>query len=345
MSPVLKHVIRRMLHSAAFSAAVRLLEDCSGCRANQLRVLTYHRVDDPRARPDLAPHVLSATPEDFARQMQVLASGYHVVSAREVLDAVIGSCTLPERSVLITFDDGYRDFAEHAWPILRHLGLPVTLFVPTAYPDQPSRAFWWDRLYQAVCRTPGVPEIETPWGRISLADDAVRWKTYRRLCDWVVRSPSSVANEFVDRVSRELGTDPPPHCVLGWDELRRLSHEGVTLGCHTHTHPLMNRVSLDQARAEAVSSRQHLQRNVGETLPIFAYPGGGFTPESSRMLEREGFVLAFATCRGVNDLDRGDSRCLRRINVGKSTNEAVLRAQLTLPGRLFNRLYPLQSAS
>ena len=51
------------------------------------------------------------------------------------------------RVVVAFFDDGYLDFAEHAWPTLQSLGIPAVLFVPTAFPDHPGPGFWWDRLY------------------------------------------------------------------------------------------------------------------------------------------------------------------------------------------------------
>ena len=50
----------------------------------------------------------------------------------------------------MTFDDAYCDFADHAWPVFRRLGVPVTLFVATEYPDHPDRAYWWDRLHAGL---------------------------------------------------------------------------------------------------------------------------------------------------------------------------------------------------
>jgi len=73
--------------------------------------------------------------------MECLAGNYHVVSVPELLDAVYENSPLPPKSVMITFDDTYRDFAEFAWPVLKQHKLPVTLFVPTAFPDQPDRSF------------------------------------------------------------------------------------------------------------------------------------------------------------------------------------------------------------
>jgi peptidoglycan/xylan/chitin deacetylase (PgdA/CDA1 family) len=106
--------------------------------ARLLRVLTYHRITEPDADPEPSPSLLSATPSDFAQQVDYLNVHYHIVSIEEVLDAVRGGTRLPPRSLLLSFDDAYRDFAEHAWPVLRERGLPATLFVPTAIPMRPA---------------------------------------------------------------------------------------------------------------------------------------------------------------------------------------------------------------
>src|SRR2546421_516354 len=126
------------MQSTAFSTFLALLERIGDPRPNVLRVLTYHRVDEPGARPKLNPGLISATPEVFDQEMSYLAANYHVVSMPELLQAYRTGTPLPPRAVLVTFDDAYCDFAEHAWPTLKRYRLPATLFVPTAYPDQPA---------------------------------------------------------------------------------------------------------------------------------------------------------------------------------------------------------------
>jgi hypothetical protein len=71
-----------------------------------------------------------------------------------------------------------------------------------------------------------------------------------------------------------------------------------------------------------------IEREVGGQPAVLAYPAGGCTYEVARMLEREGFRFAFTTERGVNDVRTADPLLLRRINVGRGTSDAILRAQL-----------------
>ena len=341
---MVKQVSSFAIRSAVFAKFLSLLEHADDRRPNLLRVLTYHRVDEPDQHPALYPGLISATPEAFDQQMSYLAANYHVVSMPELIDACCTGRPLPPRSAMVTFDDACRDFAEHAWPTLKRYRLTATLFVPTAFPDHPERTFWWDRLYQAVSATACRDDIDTPLGRLPLRTATQRTCTYAQLKEYVKTLPHQAAMEWVERICADLGAPRPVHNVLSWDELRRLAREGVTLGAHTQTHPLMNRVTPDQVRAEAVGSLRDLERELGQVPPIFAYPSGGFNDEVVRILRREGFTLAFTTVRGVNDMYEADRMRLRRINIGRRTNLSLFRARL-LPWSLYlNRWRPLSGA-
>jgi peptidoglycan/xylan/chitin deacetylase (PgdA/CDA1 family) len=339
VSTLIKQVSLLTARSTAFSRSVALLERVDSKQPNLLRVLMYHRVDEPDAHPALCPR-LAIPPKDFDQQMSYLASNYYVVSMPELLDACQTGAILPPRSVMVTFDDAYCDFAEHAWPIMKRYRLPVTLFVPTAFPDQPERTFWWDRLHQAISSTTRRDSLNTPIGQLPLATAAQRHGAFTRLRAYVKMLPHGKAMALIDQICDELDASHPEHHVLGWEELRRLACEGVTLGAHTRTHPLMNRISPEEARAEAVGSLRDLEREIGSILPIFAYPSGGVNDETVRVLEHEGFALALTTVRGINDLRAADRLRLRRINVGQSTTLAVLRAQL-LPWAVYLNRRPL----
>ena len=99
---------------------------------HQLTVLNYHRIDDPlQAGFDSYKPNVSATPAAFQRQMEYLQQHYHVVSLGQLAAWLRGECELPTRAALITFDDGYRDNFSNAYPLLRSLGLPATIFLCT----------------------------------------------------------------------------------------------------------------------------------------------------------------------------------------------------------------------
>ena len=327
MKRLLKESVIGAMRFAQRAGVLDALERLDGERHDVLRVLTYHRVAEP-VDADLFPGLISATPSGFARQMEYLRAHWHVVSLPEVLDAYRTRSPLPHRAVLITFDDGYVDFEQHAWPVLAGMGLSATLFVPTAYPDCPGRAFWWDRLFEAVVRGEGALRVETSIGALSLASDAEGRKAFGRLRSAVKTLPHRRATALVDEVCRGLGVTSHRNPVLGWDSLRSLARAGVSICAHTRSHPQLDCLPEDDAREEIVSSLGDVRREIGDLLPVFAYPDGRFDSSTVRILGEEGVELAFTTRRGINRVTSAHPLRLRRIPVWPRSSEPILRAQM-----------------
>jgi peptidoglycan/xylan/chitin deacetylase (PgdA/CDA1 family) len=327
------HVIKKATslaaQSHAFEKSVNLLENVDKQRPGLLRVLTYHRVDELGAHPWLDPELISATPEGFEDQVRFLASHYQVLSVSDVIEVFESgnSRLLPAHALLVTFDDAYSDFEEHAWPILKHYGIPATLFVPTAYPDQPERTFWWDDLYQAIQTISQKAHLNTPIGSLSMSN-TYRIKTYGQLRSYLKTLKHTEAIAKVKQLCNEVGIQPANNSILGWESLRKLTSEGLALGAHTRTHALMNRISLEDVREEAIGSLRDLERETGLALPIFAYPSGEVSSEVIKVLEREGFVLGFAMKRGINNISHTDPLRIGRINIGRGTTRPILGARL-----------------
>ena len=338
--PAPKRIVSLVTRTSAFAACVNLLERTDRRRGALLRVLTYHRVDQPAGHPGMSPRLLSATPQDFARQMRYLARNYDVVAMQDVLNLRLQGRPLPARAVLITFDDAYQDFAEHAWPVLRELHLPVTVFVATAYPDQPRRSFWWNRIHQALART-ACARLASAAGTFRLQRGAQRIRAFNRLCLHIKSLPHAAAMQFVDEVCDQLRAPPATEFVLSWDALRRLARQGVTLGAHTQTHPLLHRIPVELVEQEVAGSFADLQREVGGTPPIFAYPGGKFDAAAVERMEQLGIRLAFGTGKTINDLSRPDWLRLRRLHVGSSASDAIFRLRLLARWHVLKSRRPL----
>ncbi|MDP9483141.1 MAG: polysaccharide deacetylase family protein [Chloroflexota bacterium] len=328
-----------------------LLDHAIPRRRGILTVLTYHRVDEPDARPDLMPTLISATPATFAKQVAFLARHFEPVSLADVLEALEQPELLPRRAVLVTFDDAYRDFATHAWPVLRTAAVPATLFVPTAFPYDPTLTFWWARLWAAIRDGAPGASVTTPAGALQVGPERARdtvasirtWlksldhdEAMRELERLVARIPSGPALE--DPASTSTTREP---AVLGWDELRRLAGEGVTLAPHTRHHPLLDRVPIERAVDEIVGSHADLERELASAVPrVLAYPSGAHDGSAVEAARRAGMDLAMTTRRGGNDLRTADRWRLRRINVGSRAGVPLLRAQLAWAAAIDARRAP-----
>ena len=294
-----------------------------------LRVLTYHRVLDPAGAAASDPALVSATPAVFDRQMRHLAERYRPVSAEAVLAAARGERALPHRAVLVTFDDAYRDFGEVAWPILRRRGIPATVFVPTAYPGEPAREFWWDRLHRAASASRCASLDLAPLGSLPLDGVEARRASIRALQDYLKRAPHAEAMLLVERICAALGEVAPARGeVLGWGELRELAREGVALCAHTRTHPVLDRIPLAEARAEIRGSRDDLLREIGSSPPLFAYPFGAFDAAVAEVVREEGFELAVTCLDGHNPLPFREPARLTRTNITTRTSPLIFALRL-----------------
>ncbi len=321
-----RNVASSAVATSSFTRLVDLLERFDRSRLSLLPVLTYHRIDERAGA--LASGVFSATPDQFSAQVAWLAAHRRILSLSELLDVRRGRAPLPRRSLMLTFDDAYRDFADAAWPALKKSGVPVTLFVATAYPDAKRPAFWWDRLHDAFATTARRDHVETPSGRLPLETTTDRSRALRTVRAQMRAMPHEDAMAMLDNVVEQLGVSPTVSPVLTWPELRLLAREGVDLAPHSRTHPLLDRVPREAARAEIVGSLRDLEREVGSAPPVFAYPGGAHTPDVVSLVAEAGFEVAFTTQRGINDLRRADWLRLRRINVGRRSSVPLIRAQL-----------------
>ena len=305
-----------------------------------LHILTYHRVAQPSDAPTLNPRLISALPDVFEDQMRYLARHYNVISLPHLLDAVSTGAKLPKRAVLITFDDAYVDFGTIAWPIMKRYQLPATLFVPTAFPSQPDQLFWWDRLHHAVMQTAQTVLSHPPLGDLSLASVEQRAGSLRRLQDDLKSQPHNAVIDRVNAISDTLEVPTVEHrSVLNWDELRGLSREGVTLAAHSQTHPILPRLSSEDIWREITGSQEDLQREIGQTLPIFCYPSGAHDDRVVTLVKEAGFAMAFATENGL-PLASPDPQALLRLgraNITRRTSLPLFRLRLTPLGALLDR--------
>jgi peptidoglycan/xylan/chitin deacetylase (PgdA/CDA1 family) len=309
-------------------------------RSDRIRVLAYHRVDDPEAEPDLDPGLVSATPKDFGAQVELIARHYHAISLPDLMAAQRGERTLPERAVLLTFDDGYRDFAEQAWPVLRRAGVPAVLFVPTSFPDRPGPGFWWDRLHAALSRTD--QEFVDPPGlaRIPLGEARERRLAHRILRTHAKTLTHEQAMLWLDSLIDELAEVPSLHRVLGWHELRRLTAEGLSVCSHGHRHALCTRLSPSDLADDLATSRRLIETELRDPSQVaaLAYPASANDADVRAAVSEAGYAIAFGGRRGIDSIPLGDANHVMRMPVhryGTGLFRAQLRPSVTAMGRLW----------
>jgi peptidoglycan/xylan/chitin deacetylase (PgdA/CDA1 family) len=312
----------------------------SGARTKGLRILAYHRVldDDPRAFP-FDEELISATTEMFYRQMKFVQRHFEVISFRELAERERADRPWPERALIITFDDGYRDNYTNAWPILREVGLTATIFLTTGHIGS-TELFWWDAVAYCLKRIKQTSItlsdfISEPMALAS-ADDRRRAKD--RILAWLKQIPEERRRDFVGQLVAKLDAPLPEGAAealpLAWKEVRQMAASGIEFGSHSVTHPILTQVSQTQLKAEAVVSKQTIEQELGQEVLAFAYPAGRrdrFNQTVRAMIAQSGYRYALSYDEGMALEAHTDRFALPRIHSERDLSLNLFRANLLFP--------------
>jgi peptidoglycan/xylan/chitin deacetylase (PgdA/CDA1 family) len=212
--------------------------------------------------------------------------------------------SLPSRALAITFDDGYTDNHDVAFPILRRLGLPATFFITTGFVGR--GCMWNDRVIEAFRRTAlrrvdlsGLLEVG-PFALEHAADRRVAIESVIRRVKYLKPQPRL---ELVRLIGERLEVDAPSGLMMTEDEVRALRKAGMQIGAHTVSHPILAMLDAGQKRREITESKRVLETILGEPVDLFAYPNGkpgeDYDAECVRMVREAGFTAALTTARGA----------------------------------------------
>ncbi len=286
----------------------------------RIHVLGYHRVVDRIDFDGPVNPSLCITAESFRAQMQQLRERFVVLPLSYVVRAIAGELALPHDAAAVTFDDGYRDVLLRADPILRELGVPATVFVPTGFTDARGRnprdrLLPHDRLYAAAWaatragrRLTGLGDTETAL-LLARADRVLAAEGPAAFVEHLIaRTPAATLASIIDTLEAAFGAprlDPGAE-VLAPGEVRALAEGGWEIGAHTVGHVVLTHEPVAEQRRQLTASKAALERWSGRPCRYFAYCNGYHTPALVAELERAGYEGAVTTCDRPNLVGAGD---------------------------------------
>jgi peptidoglycan/xylan/chitin deacetylase (PgdA/CDA1 family) len=273
-----------------------------------LLAVGYHYVSvDPAASPRA---IFPVTTRDLAAQLELLGRSYEFVARDELLAAVAGETTLPDRACVVTFDDGLRCQVELALPVLERLGIPAIFFVP-GRPLAERRVLYVHNVHalrervadDELLRLAAAPEVPLDVAREHYRydePDAARLKYLLNMAlsheerERVVGPAFGEVFPDEQAFARELYMSP--------DDVRGLEARGA-LGAHSYAHePLapMGREELDRDLERVTSV---LEEIAGARPRTFSYPHGTSSTVdvgTARRLAAAGYEVAFTMERALN---------------------------------------------
>ena len=270
-------------------------------RWKNVQILLYHRVHD-----DWDPFFPAISVDTFEKHLNFLASEFNICPLEEVIEQMNGY-SVPDNAIVITFDDGYKDVYDNAFPILQRLSIPATVFLTTGSVGS-GNLLWHDTVFYAFRETQALfLEDFGNEGQIyplrSLEEKLFAQKEILKFLwslgedersYWIGRLV-----EMLDVSAEVNGSD----LMLTWDEVRLMHASGISFGSHTVSHPILSSLSADRAQQEIYESKRIIEEKLAVTVKTFAYPNGrkcDYNETTKSILKEAGYYCALTTIFGAN---------------------------------------------
>jgi peptidoglycan/xylan/chitin deacetylase (PgdA/CDA1 family) len=269
-----------------------------------LLVLNYHRIGNPNDCP-YDSGVFSATVDELDQQVRFLKRQFTVVSLDEAIE-ILDNPGFRHPAVLLTFDDGYRDSYQAAFPVLSAHRTQAAFFLPTSFIGT-NRVALWDAVAFIVkhTRKKTVRLASAPLREFDLASEGPE-EVAAQLLQFYKRTPGADAERFLSMLEEACDFPRPDNgerLFMNWEEAASMLRGGMAIGSHTHTHPVLSQLEEGDLALELKLSKITLEERLGVKTDALAYPFGlpeTLSPAVFRAAEQAGYRAAFSFNGGVN---------------------------------------------
>jgi peptidoglycan/xylan/chitin deacetylase (PgdA/CDA1 family) len=301
-------------------------------------VLRFERVRPRQAARFQPLKSREITPRFLDRTIRALKRWkFDIVSMDEVCRRAV-TLKSRRRFACLTFDGGYKDLIDSAYPVLSRHGVPFTVYVPTAFPDGLGEA-WWLALEQVIAREDRLSlMIDRKERRFDIPETSEKYQLYDFLETWLRSlSPPDLSSAIKDlcirysvdlaKLSRESSMD--------WEDLAKLAADPlVTFGSTTVNYPVLSNLRDADALREMTMGRAVAQAAFRRDVRHFAYPFGdraSFRRQHVAMADEAGLASAASAIPGLVEAEgRTNLHALPRISWdGRQGSLRVMRVILS----------------
>jgi len=293
-------------------------------RRRGILILMYHGVVEDEAPFRRWTHLSESK---FAWQMQWLRGRYQILPLQRVIAAMRDGTSLPDNTAVVTFDDGLRNNYSRAFPILRELGIPATVFLSTAFMDTDEVATS-SRIFLAFRSTTEqrVDLSDLGLGALAFETTAQRDAMGDRVRLHAKQLPIEDCRALVATLEARLKVDPACYPdfadefrMMTWGQALEMQRSGlIEFGAHGAHHEILSRLPENRMRSEIADSCDDVRRRLGVADVAFAYPNGlrqDFSPAAKVALKDAAAICGLSTIPGLCTV-RDDVFELKRVGVG-----------------------------
>lgn len=325
------------------SGLLKLMEQMK--RPPVVYTVNYHRIGN-RTVSAFDKGVYSASQQAFAEQIKHFAQYFRVLSCDEILNLPRTLETLDRDAVIVTFDDGYRDNYELAFPILKQYGVPGVFFIPTNILENPKLP-WWDAVSYLV-ETTTKPQITIEFEGTHTFDLASSREQASRKILRLIKNATNLDYElFIQKLAQSCGIswehteELAGNLFLTPEMIRDMASSNMLFGTQTHSHFILSQLPEAQQAEELQLSRRKLEQVLGQKVELMSYPVGGltaFTAATKRLAREAGYTAAYSFYGGLLHQGHTDWYDVPRESIEHGDDLAIVRARIQML-RLWNRRF------
>ena len=298
---------------------------------NKAFVLMYHRVVTEKENSNcLSQDGIVVSKAVFEKQMRFLINRFNVLSLNEFIECIEERKTFRPNSCLVTFDDGWKDNYQNAYPLLKEMGIPATIFVTTDFVGE-NKLFWQERITGLLYGLHDALESDRDVSRYVLRDfpdmeirrllKCERDRLKEEISGYI-RMLKGKANEEIEERIRRLAilavkvkrNVDEESAFMDWDAIKVMAKNGISFGSHGKSHAILTRLGKCEIEKEALESRELIEKKLGVPVCSFSYPNGDYSEEIAEILRNSGYRVAFSADKGHHSIDDHPYK-VRRINI------------------------------
>ncbi len=332
----MKKVSKKVLLAEILSKYLRCISSpfFISIRPNLLYILAYHRIFPlPGKDYPFSEGTISATPEEFDKQMKFVSKNFSVINFERLSNAISSGKPLPKNSLIITFDDGYADNYEIAWEILKKYGLTATIFLATSFVES-SNLFWFDKLSYIIKRFSGG---SINFGKYVFETGNKNREMIRESVMLIFRSVSEKERvKLYSYLEKQCNVSIPSEHIalarpLSWDQILEMSDGGIEFGSHTVSHPFLSNLTKSEMMYELLESKNFIEQQLGKEIKSIAYPFGSYDHRVMNCAKNCGYQFGISYEHNVKKFDENNLFNIPRIHVETDVDYTLFQANLLLP--------------
>lgn len=306
-------------------------------RPNGLYCFNFHRIGN-RFDTEFDPCVFSCDSEHLEKYLRFIKQHFDVIDIPTLHDLINAGETPTKRYALITFDDGYRDNFDFAFPILQALNMRAAFFISTSLIGSATLP-WWDEIawYVKKCagKTVTLPGYEAPVD----IPESVTPETIKSVLQSVKQNFDSLES-LLARLHELAGGEAPSHAskselFMNWQQLRTLVDAGMTIGAHSHSHRILSYLSNQELDFELSHSKSLLESELNIGINTLSYPVGGahtYNEIVSRKARDLGYKSAFSFSSKINHDIAANYMELGRFSIDRAFDEKFFKKMCLTSG-------------